>query len=69
MRNVLAVVPKGNAEMVAAAIRTVFAQPDADHAREQFAVIAAMLRQAAAQGRADAPRRERTTSSPSPTFR
>ena len=29
MRNVLAVVPKGNADMVAAAIRTIFAQPDA----------------------------------------
>ena len=28
MRNVLAVVPKGNADMVAAAIRTIFAQPD-----------------------------------------
>ena len=39
MRNVLAVVPKGNAETVAAAIRTIFAQPDA----EQFDVIAGML--------------------------
>ncbi|QWY63588.1 transposase (plasmid) [Mycobacterium avium subsp. hominissuis] len=29
LRNVLAKVPKGSAEMVAAAIRTVFAQPDA----------------------------------------
>ena len=28
MRNVLATVPKANAEMVAAAIRTIFAQPD-----------------------------------------
>jgi putative transposase len=43
LRNVLAQVPKGNAEMVAAAIRTVFAQPDADHVREQLDVIAAML--------------------------
>ncbi len=43
MRNVLAVVPKGNAEMVAAAIRTVFAQPDAAHVTEQFDVIAGML--------------------------
>ena len=43
MRNVLAVVPKGNAEMVAAAIRTIFAQPDAEHVHEQFEVIAAML--------------------------
>jgi putative transposase len=43
MRNMLAAVPKGNAEMVAAAIRTVFAQPDAGHVSEQFNVIAAML--------------------------
>ncbi|MGN6130812.1 MAG: IS256 family transposase [Nocardioidaceae bacterium] len=43
MRNVLAVVPKGNAEMVAAAIRTIFAQPDAEHVHDQFEVIAAML--------------------------
>ena len=43
MRNVLARVPKGNAEMVAAAIRTVFAQPDADHVRSQLDVIAGML--------------------------
>jgi transposase-like protein len=43
MRNVLAVVPKGNSEMVAAAIRTIFAQPDAEHVHEQFEVIATML--------------------------
>ena len=43
MRNVLAVVPKGNAEMVAAAIRTVFAQPDAGHVADQYDVIAGML--------------------------
>ena len=43
MRNVLAQVPKGNAEMVAAAIRTIFAQPDAAHVREQLDVIAGML--------------------------
>src|ERR671932_1698712 len=43
LRNVLAQVPKGNAEMVAAAIRTVFAQPDAEHVREQLDVIAGML--------------------------
>jgi transposase-like protein len=43
LRNVLAQVPKGNAEMVAAAIRTVFAQPDADHVRDQLDVIAGML--------------------------
>jgi putative transposase len=43
LRNVLAQVPKGNAEMVAAAVRTVFAQPDADHVRDQLDVIAGML--------------------------
>jgi putative transposase len=43
LRNVLAAVPKGNAEMVAAAIRTVFAQPDAEHVRDQLDVIAGML--------------------------
>ena len=43
MCNVLAVVPRGNAEMVAAAIRTIFAQPDASHVDEQFGVIAGML--------------------------
>jgi putative transposase len=43
MRNVLARVPKGNSEMVAAAIRTIFAQPDAEHVHAQFDVIAGML--------------------------
>jgi putative transposase len=43
MRNVLAQVPRGNSEMVAAAIRTVFAQPDAEHVREQLDTIAGML--------------------------
>jgi putative transposase len=43
LRNVLARVPKGSAEMVAAAIRTIFAQPDAHHVREQLDVIADML--------------------------
>jgi putative transposase len=41
LRNVLAQVPKGSAEMVAAAIRTIFAQPDAAHV--QLDVIAGML--------------------------
>jgi len=41
--NVLAQVPKGSAEMVAAAIRTIFAQPDAAHVREQLDIIAGML--------------------------
>jgi putative transposase len=43
LRNVLAQVPKGSAEMVAAAVRTVFAQPDTAHVREQLDVIATML--------------------------
>ncbi len=36
MRNVLAKVPKANAEMVAAAIRTIFAQPAAEAVSAQF---------------------------------
>jgi len=58
MRNVLARVPKGSQEMVAAAIRTVFAQPDAAAVADQldsiasklgrqFPVVEAMLREAA----------------------
>jgi putative transposase len=43
LRNVLAQVPKGSAEMVAAAIRTIFAQPKADMVRDQLEVIAGML--------------------------
>jgi putative transposase len=43
LRNVLAQVPKGSAEMVAAAIRTIFAQPKADMVRDQLEVIATML--------------------------
>jgi putative transposase len=43
MRNVLAKVPKANAEMVAAAIRTIFSQPDATHVHAQFDEITAML--------------------------
>ncbi|SEU47579.1 IS256 family transposase [Nonomuraea wenchangensis] len=43
LRNVLAAVPKGSAEMVAAAIRTIFAQPTPDMVRDQLAVIASML--------------------------
>ncbi len=57
MRNVLARVTKGQAEMVAAAIRTIFAQPTADTVREavenvaltlerQFPMVALMLREA-----------------------
>ena len=43
MRNVLARVPRANAEMVAAAIRTIFAQPDAASVAEQFDRITATL--------------------------
>ena len=43
LRNVLSQVPKASGEMVAAAIRTIFAQPDAEHVRDQLDVIATML--------------------------
>ena len=43
LRNVLGAVPKGSAEMVAAAIRTIFAQPKADMVHDQLGVIAGML--------------------------
>jgi transposase-like protein len=43
LRNVLAQVPKGSAEMVAATIRTIFAQPGPDQVREQLQLIAGML--------------------------
>jgi putative transposase len=43
MRNVLAKVPKASGEMVAAAIRTIFAQPDATHVRAQLDEVASML--------------------------
>ena len=43
LRNLLAQVPKGSAEMVAAAVRTIFAQPDATHVHEQLTVVATML--------------------------
>jgi putative transposase len=43
MRNVLSKVTKANAEMVAAAIRTIFAQPDAEAVAAQFERITATL--------------------------
>ena len=43
LRNVLAQVPKGSAAMVAATVRTIFAQPGPDAVREQLGVIAGML--------------------------
>ncbi len=44
LRNVLGLVPKAQAEMVAATIRTVFAQPDPATAREQWRKVADGLR-------------------------
>jgi hypothetical protein len=41
--NALAQVAKGSSEMVAAAIRTIFAQPKPDMVRDQHGVIATML--------------------------
>jgi putative transposase len=43
LRNILARVPKGSAEMVAAAIRTIFAQPTAAEVTDQVDKVAAML--------------------------
>jgi putative transposase len=43
MRNALAKVGKGHAEMVAATIRTIFAQPTGDEARSHVDVVADML--------------------------
>ncbi len=42
-RNLLTAVPKGHADMVAAAVRTIFAQPDTAAVRSQLDVIAGML--------------------------
>jgi putative transposase len=44
VRNLLGLVPKSAAEMVAATVRTVFAQPDASSAREQWRAVADRLR-------------------------
>jgi putative transposase len=43
VRNVLGKVPKGSADMVVAAIKTIFAQPDKDHVDAQLDEIAAMF--------------------------
>jgi putative transposase len=43
MRNVLAKIPRASGEMVAAAIRTIFAQPDQAHVEAQFDEITTML--------------------------
>ncbi|NIV37556.1 MAG: IS256 family transposase [Anaerolineae bacterium] len=44
MRNVLAHIPKGNKSMVAAALRTIFAQPDREAAGEQLAEVVKAMR-------------------------
>ena len=44
MRNLLARVPRGHAEMVAATVRTIFAQPDPQVTRDQLRLVADMLR-------------------------
>ncbi|TFD19924.1 IS256 family transposase [Cryobacterium sp. TMT2-23] len=43
MRNVLSIVPRASQDMVAAVIRTIFAQPDAKHVQAQFDEVARML--------------------------
>ncbi len=57
LRNVLAQVPKGSAEMVAAAVRTIFAQPKAEMRPARRDRRDA--RPAVTEGRDDAPRRRR----------
>jgi putative transposase len=42
-RNVLAKVPKASCDMVAAALRTIYAQPDAERVRHQFDEMVTML--------------------------
>ncbi len=44
LRNSLAKVPRASAEMVAAGIRSIFAQPDLEHVRAQFFEATKMLR-------------------------
>jgi putative transposase len=51
LRNVLARVPRGSAEMVAAASRTIFAQPTAGEVIEQLGKVAAMLAPVPGRGR------------------
>jgi putative transposase len=54
MRNVLAVVPKANGEMVAAIIRTIFAQPDAGACLRPSSTNRPHARPVAPEGRRDA---------------
>jgi hypothetical protein len=48
---------RGNSEMVAAAVRTIFVQPDAEHVHSQLDVIAGMLGPLIPAGRDHASRR------------
>ena len=59
MRNVLTQVPKQSQEMVASIIRTVFAQPDAEHVDAQLTEVVTMLGRLAPEGRRDARERPR----------
>ena len=68
MRNVLARVPKASAEMVAAAIRTIFAQPDAAHVRAQLDEVARMLASPVPRRRRRCSPTPPRTSSRSPAF-
>jgi putative transposase len=43
MRNILGTVPSASKEMVAATVRTIFAQPDADATRQQLRDVVALL--------------------------
>ena len=43
VRNVFAIVPRASQDMVAAVIRTIFAQPDAKHVQAQFDEVTRML--------------------------
>ena len=54
IRNVLARVPKGEADMVAAAIRTIFAQPTGSMVRAQVETVALMFKPPATSGGDDA---------------
>ena len=69
MRNVLAVVPKGNAEMVAAAIRTIFAQPDAEHVARAVRGHRHDARHSSSPRSSRCCARPATTCSPSPASR
>jgi putative transposase len=54
LRNVLSQAPKGSAEMVAATIRTIFAQPSPAQVRDQLGIIAGMLGRQFPKGRGHA---------------